>query len=278
MVGTDAPAIGNEITSHPDVKKVTFTGSTPVGKLLMKQCAETVKRTSMELGGNAPIIVFNDADLDSAVKGALASKYRNSGQTCICSNRLLVQEDIYDEFVAKFTEAVKAFNVGDGLTNGVTHGPVITEKAMNDIHEKVESAVKQGANLVTGGKPRSGDGYFYEPTILTNVDDSMRVFREEIFGPVAPIFKFKTEEEAINMANDTEFGLASYFYSENLSRIWRVAEAIEYGMVGVNETAITSEVIPFGGVKESGQGREGSKYGLDDYLDIKYICIGGIQK
>jgi succinate-semialdehyde dehydrogenase/glutarate-semialdehyde dehydrogenase len=278
VVGTDAPAIGGELTSNPDVKKVTFTGSTPVGKLLMKQCAETVKRTSMELGGNAPVIVFDDADLDAAVQGALVSKYRNSGQTCICSNRLLVQEGIYDAFVEKFTQAVKNFNFGNGLEDGSTHGPVITEKAMNDIHEKVESAVSQGATVVTGGKPKGGNGYFYEPTILTNVERSMRVFSEEIFGPVAPIFKFKTEEEAIHMANDTEFGLAAYFYSENLSRIWRVAENIDYGMVGVNETAISSEIIPFGGVKESGQGREGSKYGLDEYLEIKYICIGGINK
>jgi len=278
VVGTDAPAIGGELTSNPDVKKVTFTGSTPVGKLLMKQCAETVKRTSMELGGNAPVIVFDDADIDAAVQGALVSKYRNSGQTCICSNRLLVQEGVYDAFVEKFTEAVNNFNFGNGLEDGTTHGPVITEKAMNDIHAKVESAVSQGATVVAGGKPKGGNGYFYEPTILTNVDRSMRVFSEEIFGPVAPIFKFKTEEEAIHMANDTEFGLAAYFYSENLSRIWRVAESIDYGMVGVNETAISSEIIPFGGVKESGQGREGSKYGLDDYLEIKYICIGGINK
>lgn len=278
VVGTDAPAIGGELTSNPDVKKVTFTGSTPVGKLLMKQCAETVKRTSMELGGNAPVIVFDDADLDAAVQGALVSKYRNSGQTCICSNRLIVQEGIYDAFVEKFTQAVNNFNFGNGLEDGSTHGPVITEKAMNDIHAKVESAVAQGATVVAGGKPKGGNGYFYEPTILTNVDSSMRVFREEIFGPVAPIFKFKTEQEAIEMANDTEFGLAAYFYSENLSRIWRVAESIDYGMVGVNETAISSEIIPFGGVKESGQGREGSKYGLDDYLEVKYICIGGINK
>lgn len=278
VVGTDAPAIGGELTSNPDVKKVTFTGSTPVGKLLIKQCAETVKRTSMELGGNAPVIVFDDADLDAAVQGALVSKYRNSGQTCICSNRLIVQEGIYDAFVEKFTQAVNNFNFGNGLESDSTHGPVITEKAMNDIHEKVESAVAQGAKVVVGGKPKGGDGYFYEPTILTNVDSSMRVFREEIFGPVAPIFKFKTEEEAIHMANDTEFGLAAYFYSENLSRIFRVAESIDYGMIGVNETAISSEIIPFGGVKESGQGREGSKYGLDDYLEIKYICIGSINK
>ncbi|WP_283789570.1 NAD-dependent succinate-semialdehyde dehydrogenase [Bermanella sp. WJH001] len=278
VVGTDAPAIGGELTSNPDVKKVTFTGSTPVGKLLMKQCADTVKRTSMELGGNAPVIVFDDADLDAAVQGALVSKYRNSGQTCICSNRLIVQEGIYDAFVEKFTQAVNNFNFGNGLEDGSTHGPVITEKAMNDIHAKVESAVAQGATVVAGGKPKGGNGYFYEPTILTNVDSSMRVFREEIFGPVAPIFKFKTEQEAIEMANDTEFGLAAYFYSENLSRIWRVAESIDYGMVGVNETAISSEIIPFGGVKESGQGREGSKYGLDDYLEVKYICIGGINK
>lgn len=278
LPGMDAPAIGGEMTSNPTVKKVTFTGSTPVGKLLMKQCADTVKRTSMELGGNAPVIIFDDADLDLAVTGALAAKYRNSGQTCICANRLLVQEGIYDAFVEKFAAAVNEFRIGNGLDEATTHGPVITEKAAAEIHAKVQSAVAEGATVVTGGEAGEQGGCFYKPTILTNVHDKMRVFREEIFGPVAPVFKFSTEEEAISMANDTEFGLAAYFYTENMGRSWRVAEAIDYGMVGVNETAISSEVIPFGGVKESGQGREGSKYGLDDYLETKYICMGGLNR
>lgn len=276
LPSADARAVGGEMTSNPLVKKVTFTGSTPVGKLLMKQCAETVKRTSMELGGNAPVIIFDDADLDAAIEGALVSKYRNSGQTCICANRLLVQEGIYDAFVEKFAAAVNQFQLGEGFDKNTTHGPVITGKALTDIHAKVENAVAEGATVVTGGKPSELGGNFYEPTILTGVNSDMRVFREEIFGPVAPVFKFSTEEEAISMANDTEFGLAAYVYTQNLGRVWRVSEGIEYGMVGVNETAISSEVIPFGGVKESGQGREGSKYGLDDYLETKYICMGGL--
>ncbi len=274
----NAAEVGGEMTSNPTVKKVTFTGSTPVGKLLMKQCADTVKRTSMELGGNAPVIVFDDADLELAVAGALAAKYRNSGQTCICANRLLVQEGIYDAFVEKFTAAVKAFRIGNGMDDSTTHGPVITAKAAADIHARVESAVAEGARVETGGQPDEQGDCFYQPTVLTNVNDRMRVFREEIFGPVAPVFRFATEEEAIAMANDTEYGLAAYLYTENIGRSWRVSEAIDYGMVGVNETAISSEVIPFGGVKESGQGREGSKYGLDDYLETKYICMGGINR
>lgn len=278
LPGMDAPAIGGEMTSNTTVKKLTFTGSTPVGKLLMKQCADTVKRTSMELGGNAPVIIFDDADLDAAIAGALISKYRNSGQTCICANRLIVQEGIYDQFVEKLAAAVSNFKLGNGSDADTTHGPVITEKAAADIHAKVENAVAEGAKVVIGGKPSDLGSCFYEPTILTEVNDQMRVFREEIFGPVAPVFKFSTEEEAISMANDTEFGLAAYLFTENMSRIWRVSEGIDYGMVGVNETAISSEVIPFGGVKESGQGREGSKYGLDDYLETKYICIGGLQR
>ncbi len=278
ITGMDAPAIGNEMTSSPIVRKVTFTGSTPVGKLLMKQCADTVKRTSMELGGNAPVIVFDDADLDKAVDGAIAAKYRNSGQTCICSNRMLVQAGIYDAFVEKFAAKVKNFNVGNGLLDGTTHGPLITTKAVQGVDEKVKAAVADGATVVIGGKPGAQGDHFYEPTVLTNVNSSMRVFREEIFGPVAPVFKFDTEAEAIAMANDTEFGLASYMYTQDMGRIFRVSEALEYGMVGVNETAISSEVIPFGGVKESGQGREGSKYGLDDFLETKYICIGGINQ
>ncbi|MGH1460457.1 MAG: NAD-dependent succinate-semialdehyde dehydrogenase [Neptuniibacter sp.] len=276
LTTSDAVAVGGEMTSNPTVKKVTFTGSTGVGKLLMKQCADTVKRTSMELGGNAPVIIFDDADLDAAVAGALVSKYRNSGQTCICANRIMVQEGIHDAFVEKFSAAVKEFRIGNGLDDSTTHGPVITEKAVADIHAKVESAVAEGAQVITGGRISDKGSHFYEPTVLTEVTDKMNLFREEIFGPVAPIFKFSTEEEAIAMANDTEFGLAAYLYTENLGCIWRVSEGIEYGMVGVNETAISSEIIPFGGVKESGQGREGSKYGLDDYLETKYICMGGL--
>lgn len=275
---SDAPTVGSEMTSNPIVKKVTFTGSTQVGKLLMKQCADTVKRTSMELGGNAPVIIFDDADVDLAVAGALVAKYRNSGQTCICANRIIVQEGIYDTFVEKFAAAVNQFNIGNGMDDNTSHGPVITSKAAIDIHSKVQSAVAEGAVVVTGGDFSELGECFYQPTVLKNVNDKMRVFQEEIFGPVAPIFKFKTEKEAISMANDTPFGLAAYFYTEHMGRSWRVAEALEYGMVGVNETAISSEVIPFGGVKESGQGREGSKYGLDDYLEVKYICMGGLQR
>ncbi len=273
---SDVVAVGGEMTSNPTVKKLTFTGSTAVGKLLMRQCADTVKRTSMELGGNAPVIIFDDADLEKAVAGTLVSKYRNSGQTCICANRIMVQEGIYDAFVKKFSQAVKGFCIGDGLDEKTTHGPVITEKAAQEIHSKVESAVAAGAKVITGGKISDKGTHFYEPTVLTDVNDQMRLFKEEIFGPVAPIFKFSTEAEAIAMANDTEFGLAAYIYTNDMGCIWRVSEGIEYGMVGVNETAISSEIIPFGGVKESGQGREGSKYGLDDYLETKYICIGGI--
>ncbi len=278
LTSSKSREVGAELTGNPLVKKVTFTGSTPVGKQLMKQCADTVKRTSMELGGNAPVIVFDDAELDQAVAGAIASKYRNSGQTCICANRILVQDSIYDAFVEKFTAAVNGFRVGNGLDENNTHGPVVTAKAAADIHALVEDALANGATATTGGGFGEQGPCFYQPTVLTNVNPRMRVFREEIFGPVAPIFRFSTEKEAIAMANDTEFGLASYIYSRDIGRVWRVAEGIEYGMVGVNETAITSDVIPFGGVKESGQGREGSKYGLDDYLEIKYICMGGLNR
>ncbi|GBF28526.1 3-sulfolactaldehyde dehydrogenase [bacterium MnTg03] len=232
----------------------------------------------MELGGNAPFIVFDDADIDSAVAGAMISKYRNAGQTCVCANRILVQEGCYDAFVEKLTEAVGQLKMGDGSQEGVNVGPLITEQAANDVMSFIEDAVSKGATTVTGGKRSDLGANFVEPTILTNVTDDMRVFREEIFGPVAPLFKFKTEEEAIKMANDTESGLACYFYSRDIGRIWRVAEALEYGIVGINEGIISNEMAPFGGVKESGQGREGSKYGLDDYLEIKYMCIGGIDK
>jgi succinate-semialdehyde dehydrogenase/glutarate-semialdehyde dehydrogenase len=270
--------IGTEMTSNPIVRKLTFTGSTEVGKMLMEQCAATVKRTSMELGGNAPFIVFDDADLDEAIKGAMICKYRNAGQTCVCANRFLIQDGIYDEFTARFKEATAELKLGQGIDDTVTVGPLITEKAANDVIGFVEDAVAKGAKVVAGGGRSDLGGNFIEPTILTDVSDDMRVFREEIFGPVAPLFRFKTEEEAIAMANDTEVGLACYFYSRDIGRIWRVAERLEYGIVGINEGLISNEMAPFGGVKESGQGREGSKYGLDDYLEIKYMCIGGIDR
>ena len=270
--------IGKELTSNPMVRKLTFTGSTPVGKQLMAECAATVKRTSMELGGNAPFIVFDDADLDAAVAGAMASKYRNSGQTCVCANRILVQEGIYDAFTDKLVAAVNKLRVGNGVDEGVTIGPLIDETAASDVMSFIDDAVSKGASVRAGGQRSGLGGSFVEPTILTNVSDDMKVFREEIFGPVAPLFKFKTEAEAISMANDTEFGLACYFYSRDIGRIWRVGEALEYGIVGINEGIISNEMAPFGGVKESGQGREGSKYGLDDYLEIKYMCMGGIDK
>ena len=277
MLTGETSAIGEELTSNPTVRKLTFTGSTPVGKKLMAACAATVKRTSMELGGNAPFIVFDDADLDKAVAGALISKYRNAGQTCVCANRILVQEGCYDAFAAKLAEAVGTLKMGPGTEDGVTVGPLITEQAANDMEAFVEDAVAKGANKVVGGHRSDLGSQFFEPTILTNVSGEMRVFREEIFGPIAPLFKFSTEEEAIQMANDTEFGLACYFYARDVGRIWRVSEALEYGIVGINEGIISNEMAPFGGVKESGQGREGSKYGLDDYLEIKYMLMGGID-
>jgi len=270
--------IGAEITSNPLVRKVTFTGSTPVGKQLMSECAATVKRTSMELGGNAPFIVFNDADIDAAVQGAMISKYRNAGQTCVCSNRFLVQSSVAEEFTAKFTEAVKKLVVGNGDEDGVTVGPLIDQKAAVGVCEFIDDAVAQGAKVTIGGGMSSRGGSFVEPTILVNVSRDMRVFSEEIFGPVAPIFTFENEDEAIEMANDTEFGLAAYFYSRDIGRVYRVAEQLEYGIIGINEGIISNEMAPFGGVKESGSGREGSKYGMDDYMDIKYICVGGIDK
>lgn len=278
MVTGETAAIGKELTSNPIVRKLTFTGSTPVGKQLMAECAQTVKRTSMELGGNAPFIVFDDADLDAAVAGALISKYRNAGQTCVCANRILVQAGCYDAFADKLATAVSGLKIGDGTQEGVTVGPLITEEAANDMEAFVADAVSKGAKMVAGGNRSELGTNFFEPTILTNVTGEMRVFREEIFGPIAPLFKFDTEDEAIQMANDTEFGLACYFYSRDIGRIWRVAESLEYGIVGINEGIISNEMAPFGGVKESGQGREGSKYGLDDYTEIKYMCMGGIDK
>jgi len=276
VITGESRAIGGEMTSNPTVRKLTFTGSTSVGKLLMSQCAATVKKVSLELGGNAPFIVFDDADLDAAVAGAMASKYRNAGQTCVCANRLLVQSGIYDRFAEKLSAAAKAMKVGNGLQNEVKIGPLIDERAVSKAEEHVADAVSKGATVLTGGKRVEGAGHFYQPTVLTNVKEGMLILREETFGPVAPLVKFDTEEEAIRLANDTEFGLASYFYSRDISRVWRVAEALECGIVGINEGIISTEVAPFGGIKESGVGREGSKYGIDDYLEIKYLCFGGI--
>jgi succinate-semialdehyde dehydrogenase/glutarate-semialdehyde dehydrogenase len=278
ILGGVTREIGAELTGNPIVRKLTFTGSTEVGKLLMEQCAATVKRTSMELGGNAPFIVFDDADLEEAVKGAMICKFRNAGQTCVCANRILVQESVYDEFAEKLMAAMAGLKLGHGIEDGVTVGPLINEGAANDVLEFVTDAVEKGASVAAGGSRSDLGSCFIEPTVLTNVSDDMRVFREEIFGPIAPLFKFKTEEEAIAIANDTEVGLACYFYSRDVGRIWRVAEALEYGIVGINEGIISNEMAPFGGMKESGQGREGSKYGLDDYLEIKYMCLGGIDK
>ena len=270
--------IGGELTSNPIVRKLTFTGSTEVGKLLIEQCAGTVKRTSMELGGNAPFIVFDDADLDEAVKGAMISKFRNAGQTCVCASRILVQEGVYEAFTEKLVAAMADLKVGDGTEEGVTIGPLINQGAANDVMTFVEDAVAKGANVAAGGRASDMGACYFEPTLLTDVSDDMKVFREEIFGPIAPLFKFKTEDEAIAMADDTEFGLACYFYARDLGRVWRVAEGLEYGIVGINEGLISNEMAPFGGVKESGQGREGSKYGLDDYVEVKYMCVGGLDK
>lgn len=270
--------IGDELTANPVVRKLTFTGSTPVGKQLMRACADTVKRTSMELGGNAPFIVFDDADLDAAVAGAMASKFRNAGQTCVCTNRILVQAGVYAAFAEKLTAAVKGLKVGNGMEAGVTIGPLIDNKAARDVSAMIDDAMRGGAHAVIGGSASSLGGSFVDPTVLTNVTADMRVCKEEIFGPVAPLLKFETEAEAIALANATEVGLASYMYSRDIGRIWRVAEALEYGIVGINEGLISNEMAPFGGVKESGNGREGSKYGLDDYLEIKYMCMGGIDR
>ena len=278
IVAGQTSDIGAELTANPTVRKLTFTGSTPVGKQLMAECAQTVKRTSMELGGNAPFIVFDDADLDAAVDGAIASKFRNAGQTCVCSNRLLVQSNIYSAFIEKFTAKVSQFKVGNGTDEGVVIGPLINENAANDVFDFINDATSKGATVLLGGNRSALGPCFIEPTILADVTDDMRVFKEEIFGPIAPVFKFDNEQQAIDIANNTEFGLACYFYSRDIGRIWRVGEALEYGIVGINEGIVSNEMAPFGGVKESGQGREGSKYGLDDYLELKYMCLGGIDK
>ncbi len=268
--------VGGELTSNPKVRKLTFTGSTEVGAKLLAQCAPTIKKTSMELGGNAPFIVFDDADLDQAVLGAMASKYRNTGQTCVCANRILVQDGVYDAFAAKLKVAVEALKVGNGMEPGVTQGPLINAEAVAKVEEHIADALARGASIVTGGKRHAQGGNFFEPTLLANVPHDAVIFREETFGPVAPLFRFHTEDEAIALANDTEFGLASYFYAKDVGRIFRVAEALEYGMVGINEGIISTEVAPFGGVKSSGLGREGSHQGIDEYLEVKYLALGGI--
>ena len=269
-----AAEVGGEMTTNPDVRKVSFTGSTKVGKLLMKQCADTVKKISLELGGNAPFIVFDDADIDAAVDGAMASKYRNSGQTCVCANRLIVQDSVYHEFTEKLAKAVELLTVGEATEQNVTQGPLINEAAVQKVEQHIDDALTKGASIATGGKRHPKGGTFFLPTVLINVDNSMLVASEETFGPVAPIFKFSTEQEALDMANDTEFGLAAYFYARDVGRIWRIAESLESGIVGINEGIISTEVAPFGGVKESGLGREGSKYGIDEFLEIKYLCMG----
>jgi len=276
VVTGSSGAIGGEMTSNPIVRKLTFTGSTEIGKLLMEQCAGTVKKTSMELGGNAPFIVFNDADLDEAVEGAMASKFRNTGQTCVCANRLLVQDGVYDEFSAKLAAAVEKMRVGDGLKGETEQGPMIDMAAVEKVEEHIQDAVAKGAKVISGGSRHDLGGTFFQPTVLAEVNTDMKVTKEETFGPVAPLYRFETEEQALAMANDTEFGLAAYFYSRDIGRIWRVMEGLEYGIVGVNEGIISTEVAPFGGMKESGTGREGSKYGIEDYLEIKYGLIGGI--
>lgn len=269
-------AIGREMTGNPIVRKLTFTGSTEIGKRLMAQCAGTVKKVALELGGNAPFVVFDDADLDAAVEGAIVSKYRNTGQTCVCANRFLIQEGIYDAFAAKLTARVGHLTVGDGLKSETQQGPLIDMNAVEKVEEHIADAVGKGARIVLGGKRHALGGTFFQPTILADVTSEMAVAREETFGPVAPLFRFKTDADAIRMANDTEFGLAAYFYSRDVGRVWRVAEALEYGIVGINTGLISTAVAPFGGMKESGTGREGSRYGIDDFLEIKYLCIGGI--
>jgi succinate-semialdehyde dehydrogenase / glutarate-semialdehyde dehydrogenase len=272
-----ATEIGGELTSNPTVRKLSFTGSTEIGKILMTQCAATVKKLSLELGGNAPFIVFDDADLDAAVEGAIASKYRNTGQTCVCTNRVLVQDSVYDVFAAKLATAVKTLKPAPGLEPGSTQGPLIDNAAVEKVESHIRDAKSKGAKVLVGGNRHALGGRFFEPTILIDATPQMAVAREETFGPVAPLFRFKTEADAIALANDTEFGLAAYFYGRDIARVWRVAEALEYGIVGINTGLISTEVAPFGGVKQSGLGREGSKYGIDDYIQIKYLCLGGIR-
>jgi succinate-semialdehyde dehydrogenase / glutarate-semialdehyde dehydrogenase len=274
VTSTKSGDVGKEFCENKKVRKLSFTGSTAVGKILMSQCAQGLKKLSLELGGNAPFIVFDDADVDAAVKGAIISKYRHNGQTCICANRIFVQDRVYDEFLNKFTEAVKALKAGDVLDNTVQVGPLINQKGVDKVKHHIEDALAKGATCTTGGQLRNG--WYFEPTVLADATTDMIIAHEEVFGPVAPVFRFYTEEEAIQLANDTNYGLASYFYSKDVNRCWRVAEALEYGMVGVNEGLISTEVAPFGGVKESGFGREGSKYGMDYFMEMKYVCFGGV--
>jgi succinate-semialdehyde dehydrogenase/glutarate-semialdehyde dehydrogenase len=276
VTASQGKAVGEVLSTHPLVRKLSFTGSTAVGKLLLKQGADTVKRMSMELGGNAPFIVFEDADLESAVEGAMASKYRNTGQTCVCANRFIVHESIYEAFAIKLAKRSAELVVGNGLDEGVQQGPLINQQAVEKVDALVKDAVTKGARVLTGGSAHELGGHYYQPTVLTDLDATMRIAEEEIFGPVCPVFTFSTDEEAVALANATPYGLAAYFYSQDMSRIWRVATELEYGMVGINEGIISTELAPFGGVKESGMGREGSKYGMDEYLDVKYLCMGGL--
>jgi len=276
VITGSATEIGGELTANPTVRKLSFTGSTETGKVLMAQCAATVKKLSLELGGNAPFIVFDDADLDAAVEGAILSKYRNTGQTCVCANRLLVQDRVYDAFAAKLATAVRKLTPAPGFDEDATQGPLIDDRAVEKVESHIADATSKGAEVLVGGKRHARGGRFFEPTILTGVTPAMAIAREETFGPVAPLFRFATDEDAIALANDTEFGLAAYFYGRDIGRIWRVAEALEYGIVGINTGIISTEVAPFGGVKESGIGREGSKYGIEEFLEIKYLCLGGI--
>ena len=278
IVTGKASAIGAEMCANPTVRKLSFTGSTDIGRLLMQQVAPTVKKISLELGGNAPFIVFDDADLDAAAEGAIVSKYRNSGQTCVCANRFFVHEAVYDAFAQKLAERVRALKVGPGTEPGVVQGPLINAAGVEKVEEHIHDATARGAKVAVGGKRHALGGTFYEPTVLTNVTPEMKIFREETFGPVAPLIRFKTDAEVVELANRTEFGLASYFYSRDIGRVWRVAEALEYGMVGVNSGLITTEVAPFGGVKQSGLGREGSKYGIEEFVEVKYIAFGGVDK
>ena len=276
VMGTDSSGMGKELCSNELVRKITFTGSTEVGRILMRQCSDQIKKVSLELGGNAPFIVFDDADIDEAVAGAMISKYRNAGQTCVCANRIYVQENIYEEFSKKLAEATRAMKVGNGFDDGVTTGPLIDQQALEKVEEHIEDAVSKGASILSGGTRSNLGGTFYNPTVLSDVTSSMKVAKEETFGPIAPLFKFDSVENVIDAANDTEFGLAAYFYAKDLSKVWKVAEALEYGIVGINTGLISTEVAPFGGIKQSGLGREGSKYGIDDFLEIKYLCMSGI--
>jgi len=276
VVSGASSEIGAEMTSNPIVRKLSFTGSTEIGKLLMEQCAGTVKKVSMELGGNAPFIVFDDADIDSAVTGAMQSKYRNAGQTCVCANRIFAQESIYDEFTGKLAEAAKAMKVGDGLEDGVAQGPLIDINAVEKVESHIQDALQKGARLVVGGSRHSNGGNFFEPTVLADVTPDMIVSKEETFGPLAPVYRFGSDADVIKMANDTEFGLAAYFYTRDIGRVWKVAEELEYGIVGINAGIISTEIAPFGGMKESGVGREGSKYGIDEFVEVKYLLMGDI--